>query len=478
MIERKDEMDERESILIVDEDESSRRILALIFREKGYEAETAETGREALEKARDRFFNLALLDIQLSDLEDVDLIVPLKQICPDTAVVAVTAWASLEAAVRALSEGAAAYISKPLNMDQVLAVVGEAVEKQQLLREKRKAEEALRESHKKMESLNQMARQLGACETEGEVFQLTVDAAERILDFSIRSLKIEEGNKLVVKATSPRSPREAAGARDPSNRGPVGRTRRTDQGETSRGSHETRARGRTQEGYESGISVPIGDKVMFQLSSAKPGAVKKDDARLLEMLLGHTAEALKRVRSQNELKEQAIYDPLTGVYNRYYLNQALEQEIERCKRYNHAIAFLMVDINRFKEINDRFGHQTGDRVLQMVASSLTQDVRRADVVARYGGDEFLIMLPETDGDTDSVKRRIADNVAHRNGMPELLDFPVTVSIGSAHWSPEGSESVEEVLSRADRRMYEDKNGPALRQQSDRATAGPTREARR
>ena len=145
-MEVEEEMTEKESILIVDDDESTLRTLSLIFDKKGYEIETAVTGREAIEQARKRFFNLAFLDIKLSDMEGVELLAPLKKMHPDMVVIIITGYASLETAVRALNEGAAAYITKPLKMDEVLVTVREGLEKQRLVMEnKRLYEEARRE---------------------------------------------------------------------------------------------------------------------------------------------------------------------------------------------------------------------------------------------------------------------------------------------------------------------------------------------
>ncbi len=140
----------KECILIVDDDENVCKSLELIFGKKGYETETAFTGREALKMAKRKFFNIALLDIKLPDVEGIDLITPLKEMHPDTAVIMVTGNASMENAVRALNEGAAAYNTKPLNMDEVLATIENVVEKQHLVFEKRQVEEALQESEERL----------------------------------------------------------------------------------------------------------------------------------------------------------------------------------------------------------------------------------------------------------------------------------------------------------------------------------------
>ena len=162
-----EEKDEKESILIVDDDESILRSLALILEKKGYETETAVTGREAMEKVSERFFNLAFLDIRLSDMEGVELLAPFKEMHPDMVVIIVTGYASLETAVLALNEGAAAYITKPLNMDEVLVKVREGLETQRLamenerlyqeaqreLAERKRAEEELKQSEERYRTL-------------------------------------------------------------------------------------------------------------------------------------------------------------------------------------------------------------------------------------------------------------------------------------------------------------------------------------
>jgi len=160
-------MNEKQSILIVDDDESTRKTLSMIFERKGYHIETAGTGQEAIEKTNKRFFNVALLDIKLPDMEGVELLAPLKEKHPDMAMIMVTAHASLETAVSALNKGASHYITKPLNMDEVLSTIREVLEKQRLvienrqllrevqreLAERKRAEEELKQHRNQLEEM-------------------------------------------------------------------------------------------------------------------------------------------------------------------------------------------------------------------------------------------------------------------------------------------------------------------------------------
>ncbi len=139
-------MKEKESILIIDDDESTCRMLSLMLGKRGYEMETAGTGKEALEKAQGRFFNVALLDIRLPDMEGVELLEPLKRMHPDIAIIVLTAYASVETAMQAVNKGAQAYITKPFDVTELLTALTEALGKQRLVMEnKRLYEETQRE---------------------------------------------------------------------------------------------------------------------------------------------------------------------------------------------------------------------------------------------------------------------------------------------------------------------------------------------
>ncbi|MFC2078391.1 GGDEF domain-containing protein [Candidatus Bipolaricaulota bacterium] len=178
---------------------------------------------------------------------------------------------------------------------------------------------------------------------------------------------------------------------------------------------------------------------------------------------GSLQDITEEKASEEKLNHMARHDPLTGVFNRYALTEVLEQEASRAQRYKHPIGVLMIDINRFKEVNDRFGHATGDKVLKLVAKILCSSVRDTDYVVRYGGDEFLLLLLETNGETTIVRDRIVELMASRNPMNQLVDFPITLSIGIAHWMPDTTESMESILSHADQAMYAEKRKQAATQ---------------
>ena len=322
--------------------------------------------------------------------------------------------------------------------------------------ERKQAEEALRQTSQKIERLHQIAHDLEACEDEDQVYRLTVQAAERTLSFSTCTLDIVEEDRLVVKATSSASPPGASQEIKLKEGGLAAKTYRTKETTVFGRIEDVPEATPVREDIRSGISAPIGDIGVFQAVSTEPDAFTQTDARMIDLLLGHTYEAIRRIRLQEDLKDQAIHDPLTGVYNRRYFDETIETELQRSKRYDHPISFLMIDIDRFKEINDTFGHQMGDKVLQAVAELLSDQVRENDLVVRYGGDEFLIVLIETNGELQMITKRIQQAVARRNKENPLLDFPVTLSIGTARWEPKSDLTIEQVLAKADEKMYEEK----------------------
>ena len=158
-------------------------------------------------------------------------------------------------------------------------------------------------------------------------------------------------------------------------------------------------------------------------------------------------------RTQAQLEQLATFDPLTGALNaRAFLGQ-LEHEMGRARRYSRPVALLYLDLDNFKTVNDRHGHDTGDAVLRLVGEAIRQTVRRVDTVGRLGGDEFAVVMPETDGPVaHAAAARLAAGIRSVfRGTPS-----VTASIGVLSGTPVGT--AEELLRRADQAMYAAKRG--------------------
>jgi diguanylate cyclase (GGDEF)-like protein len=157
-----------------------------------------------------------------------------------------------------------------------------------------------------------------------------------------------------------------------------------------------------------------------------------------------------------ELLRQAVRDDLTGLFNRRYANDYLEQEILRCRRYHHTLSVAMLDVDCFKQINDRFLHETGDRVLRRLAEILVEHVRKTDLVARYGGEEFLLCFPETDAASACKCCEELRAMVEREDWEAIqAGMQVTVSMGVAQTG--GSDSLSELLRAADHNLYRAKD---------------------
>lgn len=167
--------------------------------------------------------------------------------------------------------------------------------------------------------------------------------------------------------------------------------------------------------------------------------------------------ALSAIRLREFLKEQSIRDPLTGLYNRRFLEETLERELLRAQRAGNMVAVMMLDIDHFKKFNDLFGHDAGDEVLAALARIFQKSVRREDVVCRYGGEEFTIIMPVNSLDiARSRAELILDRVHHLEIFHNDNVFRnLTVSIGLASF-PENGETAEAILSAADQALLEAK----------------------
>ena len=211
------------------------------------------------------------------------------------------------------------------------------------------------------------------------------------------------------------------------------------------------------------LSVPIlvDDESRGVLNVADPldgRSFGEDDLITLELLASHIGACLLQQEQGEAMQRLAETDPLTWLFNRRHFDRRLEAELNRALRAEHLLSLLMIDVDQFKSINDRFGHRTGDAVLRSVATGIKQAVRLYDVPTRYGGDEFAIILPEADSEVASrVARRVLEKTALRALPPELAAAGRTIglSIGVATF-PRPSGDAAALIEFADTAMYKAK----------------------
>ena len=181
-----------------------------------------------------------------------------------------------------------------------------------------------------------------------------------------------------------------------------------------------------------------------------------EDVRILRALAEPAGLALARERAAGQAEtfaHAAAVDPLTGAFNRRYFQTRLEEELERSRRHTLSLTLLLLDIDNFKMINDTFGHLAGDTVIKDIADILRRSVRMFDVCARFGGEEFAIIMPGSNAESvATVAERIRERIeSYRSAEAPLTDVRITVSIGIGVSSP--NLSPRELINRADQALY-------------------------
>jgi len=202
----------------------------------------------------------------------------------------------------------------------------------------------------------------------------------------------------------------------------------------------------------------------------------EEEAGLLRDLLGGLRERLGQVENKvRALRTQSLRDPLTGLWNRGAWDDRLAEETARAVRYLQPFSVILWDVDRFKEVNDRHGHPTGDLVLQALAGRTLQALRRSDFVARYGGEEFAVLLPHTEGDAARIVaeklRRLAETSPIRTQTGPVR---VTLSVGVATWHPD--EDGQALVKRADDALYQAKRAGRNRVMTAQPPSGEPKKA--
>jgi diguanylate cyclase (GGDEF)-like protein/PAS domain S-box-containing protein len=204
-----------------------------------------------------------------------------------------------------------------------------------------------------------------------------------------------------------------------------------------------------------GIPLVQGKKIIGILSaiSKNVDAFNQKQIRLLETVASQISITLQNVKMYERMKELAIIDELTGIYNRRFFYLAANKEIERAVRYSKDLSLIIIDIDHYKDVNDHFGHMAGDKVLQKLTQVIQKELRSSDVFSRYGGEEFLILLSDTDGETaTSVAERIRATVENLHVKYNEEEISVTVSLGVTQLTAKRN-TLQELIAMVDQALY-------------------------
>ncbi len=208
-----------------------------------------------------------------------------------------------------------------------------------------------------------------------------------------------------------------------------------------------------------GVPLKIEDSVIGAMavqSYTNPNLYTEKDVKLMEFVSEQVATAIQRKQMEEELKKLAQYDTLTGSYNRGYGLSLLDRQLKLAKRNKSSLLLAYSDVDDFKDINDTFGHEEGDKVLIQVSSLFKSTLREIDIICRMGGDEFLLIFPDSSlEDVSLIRRRLNRNLTQLNKTLKK-SYKIYLSIGLSEYDPDNPQSIDELIRIADKNMYEDK----------------------
>lgn len=388
-------MKQKTKILVVDDDPNLRKTLSDILRIKGYEIAIAANGAEAIAVAERETFSLALIDLMLPDMPGLEVMVRIKAISPLTEAIILTGNASMDTAIEATKQGAYSYLLKPYQMDDLLRNIQHGVERQQA------QEEILRlASFPRLTPIPVIE-----VNSSGEVTYANPAAEKLFPNLNSPDLDTKGWSHPLLNGLS--------------------------------GFDELRqSKQRTDVARE----VEIG-QATYELHTHY--------ILELDLIRIYVLDITKRKMAEKEIHLLATTDSLTGIANRREFTAILARELDRAKRYGASLSLAMYDLDYFKRVNDTFGHDVGDDVLQAVTGLVKENIRTVDVVGRWGGEEFMVLMPESDmqaARNASEKLRLAIAGHHFNKVGNL-----TVSFGATALEPQ--DDINSLLKRVDNALY-------------------------
>ncbi len=448
-------MAEKEPILIADDEPQMLGMLSEILREQGYAVRPVADGLDALKAIQEEKFPLALLDIGLPGLSGLELLSRIKAESPQTEVIVFTGHAGLDSAVQALRLGAYDYLLKSeIRLENLRTVVARALERRRLALSNRKLLTDLRQvqqelSQQHAQDLNRvrhLSETLAVPLTWEQLFHGLLNIIWESLNLQVLGLEFQgAGQELTLEAY-----RRQPGLKEAAVAG-----------------FKVWLKQHFQQANERGAEIPPSRQAAFPeilwarvqtgeclalVAGGREYPFTPEESELFDVINLQGEAALKNLELFEEVKNLAIRDGLTGLYNYRHFWELLGHEVEQSRRYETPLSLLFLDLDSFKVINDTLGHSQGDAVLKTLADYLQGALRQADVICRYGGEEFVILLPKTPLEQAvMLAERLRQKISEIGiPLPER-DLRFTVSIGVSSLSP-GMDG-EALVNAADAAMY-------------------------
>lgn len=443
-------------ILVVDDVPANVKLLEAKLTNEYYDVVTASDGFQALEVAKAKKPDLILLDVMMPQMDGFECCQRLKS-DPETShipVVMVTALSEKEDRLRGLNAGADDFLTKPINDVALFARVKSLVRIKMLLDELRLRDKT--------------SMQMGVVEDGKTAFVADVSGARVFVidDDAVQAKKIVAGLEAEYKVESTIQPdtcQNVAAGGDFDLFIISGTMMDTD---GLRLASQLKSHEETR--HTPIIMLADEDDQRMILKSLEMGIndflVVPVDTNEMQ---ARVRTQIRRKRYQDALKSNyrqsvsmAITDGLTGLYNRHYLNTHLDNMVRDALLNNRPLSLMMMDMDHFKHVNDNYGHDVGDQVLKQLSIIITNSIRSSDLAARFGGEEFVVLMPGTKIENardvaNRMRQRIQDTpfaVTHEVGQ-----LSKTVSVGMSHINHMG-DSAESLLKRADEALYRAKNG--------------------
>jgi two-component system cell cycle response regulator len=449
---------EGEKILLVDDDPTILSTLTRFLTGQGYAVAAAASGKEALATLQQEDIPLAILDLMLPDASGLELLAHVRENSPDTEVILFTGLGALDSAIQALRLGAYDYLVKSeLRLPELQSVVDRALERRRLALANRQLLEDLQSAQKELADTR--ARELTQIRRIGETLArpLTVpELAQGLLDLIWESLPLTH---LGIKFQGQDQVEDTVASRH--RDGLASQLNKQFDRWLAKELHRDNQSVAGNPAAEPPLSSPCpvvlqerlqAEDVRGLVAAGRMEPFSPEEAELFRIFALQGEAALKNVLLFEEVKSLAIRDGLTGLYNNRHFREVLAHQVELSRRYAWPLSLLFLDIDHFKSINDTYGHPDGDLVLKALADFLQSHVRLADVLCRYGGEEFVVLLPQTSwNQAYRLAERLREGIAATPICLCQKEIHITVSIGLSCLIPQLSG--EDLVKAADAALY-------------------------